>query len=173
MNRAGFNHHRTTKPGKTEVVKRTMQVLVAAGLLPLLWACGRKIGDECKTQYDCNEEDDTKTCDISQPGGYCTIDGCDETSCPEEAVCVRFFPAEMFLTDRCEPGRTSGCDSHELCLDSGWCAPRASEQRRCLLRCGDGGDCREEYECRQSGALNSKAVTTVPATVGFCAPRSR
>jgi hypothetical protein len=155
-------------------VKRTIQVLVAASLLPVLWACGRKIGDECKTQFDCNEEEDTKTCDISQPGGYCTIEGCDETSCPEEAVCMRFYPAEEFLTDTCQPGPQSSCDAHEVCLESGWCAPRASEQRRCLLRCKDNGDCRDEYECRPSGQYSSMALTTQPgARVGFCAPRPR
>jgi hypothetical protein len=154
-------------------VKRTLQVLAALCVLPLLWACGRKIGDECKTQFDCNEEDDTKTCDISQPGGYCTIEGCDETSCPEEAVCVRFFPAEEFLTDRCQqPG--SICESQEVCLESGWCAPRSSEQRRCLLRCKDNGDCRDDYECRGTGQYSSMALTTQPgAKVGFCAPRPR
>jgi hypothetical protein len=73
-------------------------------------ACGRKIGDDCKTQLDCNEEDDSRTCDISQPGGYCTIEGCDETSCPKEAVCVRFYPAEEFLTDHCDPAISTGCD---------------------------------------------------------------
>jgi hypothetical protein len=147
-----------------------MQVLVVGCLLPLLWACGRKIGDECKTQFDCNEEDDTKTCDISQPGGYCTIEGCDETSCPEEAVCVRFYPAEEFLTDRCD---SSPCAAHEVCLPSGLCAPRSSEHRRCLLRCDNNGDCRDEYECRPSGRFSSMALTTQPgAQVGFCAPRA-
>jgi hypothetical protein len=147
-----------------------MQVLAVASLLPVLWACGRKIGDECKTQFDCNEEEDTKTCDISQPGGYCTIEGCDETSCPEEAVCIRFFPAEEFLTDRCD---MSPCEAQDTCLASGWCAPRSSEQRRCLLRCENNGDCRDGYECRPSGQRSSMALTTTPASIGFCAPRAR
>jgi hypothetical protein len=152
-------------------VKRTVQALATTCLLLSLWACGRKIGDECKTQYDCNEEDDTRTCDISQPGGYCTIEGCDETSCPEEAVCIRFFPAEAFLTDRCDPPAT--CESHEICLQSGWCAPRSSEHRRCLLRCKDSGDCRDEYECRPAGEHSSMALIPSPGRVGFCAPRGR
>jgi hypothetical protein len=156
-------------------VKRIVQAVATGCLLLSLWACGRKIGDQCKTQFDCNDEDDSRTCDISQPGGYCTIEGCDETSCPKEAVCVRFFPAEEFLTDHCDPAAaTSACDAHELCLPSGWCAPRAAEQRRCLLRCKDGGDCREEYECRPTGLYSSLALTTAPgARVGFCAPKTR
>ncbi len=154
-------------------MKRIVQGLAATGLLLALWACGRKIGDECKTQLDCNEEDDSRTCDISQPGGYCTIEGCDETSCPKESACIRFFPAEEFLSDRCDPA-ASTCDSHELCLESGWCAPLAAEQRRCLLRCKNNGDCRDEYECRGTPQHSSMALTTTPgAQVGFCAPRSR
>lgn len=153
-------------------MKRSLQALATGCLLLCLWACGRKIGDECKTQYDCNEEDDSRTCDISQPGGYCTIEGCDETSCPEEAVCIRFYPPEEFLTDRCDPPDT--CESHEICLDSRWCAPRSAELRRCLLRCKDNGDCRDEYECRPAGEHSSMSLTTAPGTrVGFCAPRAR
>ena len=57
-------------------------------------------------------------------------------------------------------GQASACDPHEVCLESGWCAPRASELRRCLLRCKDSGDCRDEYECRPSGQHSSKAITT-------------
>ena len=52
--------------------------------------CARKIGDECTTAADCNPNG-TWSCDQSQPGGYCTIQGCDETSCPDEAACLRYF----------------------------------------------------------------------------------
>ena len=64
-------------------------------------SCGREIGDECVTPADCNPNG-SRACDTSQPGGYCTIIGCDATSCPEEAVCIRYFPAE-FLTLPCNP----------------------------------------------------------------------
>src|SRR6187551_611731 len=64
-------------------------------------SCGREIGDECTTAADCNPNG-SRSCDVSQPGGYCTVMGCDEHSCPEEAVCIRYFPAE-FLTLACNP----------------------------------------------------------------------
>jgi hypothetical protein len=120
---------------------------------------------------DCQTDDDTRSCDISQPGGYCTIDGCDERSCPSEAACIRFFPWP-FLTETCDPAAPSACAPDEICLDMGRCAPRSSERRYCALRCDDNGDCRDGYECRQAGQLGSMALTTKPgAAVKFCAPR--
>ena len=152
-------------------MKRFVQGLATGILLLGLWACGKKIGDQCKTQFDCNSEDDSRICDISQPGGYCTIEGCDENSCPSEAVCVRFFPPEEFLTDTCDAVASTGCDPLDICLPSGWCAPRSSELRRCLLRCKNGGDCRDGYACRPAGEHSSMALTTRPGTsVGFCSP---
>jgi hypothetical protein len=64
-------------------------------------ACGKQIGDDCQTATDCNPNGG-RICDLSQPGGYCTILGCDETTCPSEATCIRFFPSQ-FLTRPCNP----------------------------------------------------------------------
>src|SRR5437773_953709 len=97
-----------------------------AAAVPLLAACGKKIGDECQTSVDCSPNGD-RSCDRSQPGGYCTIDGCDQRSCPEDSVCVRFFPGK-FLTMACVaatedlPGGTNDCSADEICLDEGRCA---------------------------------------------------
>jgi hypothetical protein len=158
-------------------VKRGLQVAGGLALLVPLIACGKKIGDECKTNFDCNEEDDTRTCDISQPGGYCTIEGCDEKSCPEDSVCIRFFPRQEFLTRPCAAG--TECAPHELCLSVGWCAPRATELRRCVKTCSEGGDCRGGYECRTTGSDlgEGRNDTSMPLTSDpnnpsrFCAPR--
>jgi hypothetical protein len=167
----------------TRKVKRILQVGSALALLVPLLACGKKIGDECQTNFDCNDEDDTRTCDISQPGGYCTIEGCDERSCPEESVCVRFFPRQEFLTRMCTAGSpdqgASECAAHELCLVAGLCAPRATELRRCVKTCDNSGDCRGGYECRSNGADlgDGRKDTSMPLTgnpanpARFCAPR--
>jgi hypothetical protein len=133
------------------MIPRMAFVLLLVGL----GACGKKIGDECQTQFDCNDEDDTRSCDISQPGGYCTIEGCDEKSCPEDSVCIRFFPRAELLPNVCNPtaaDRGNGeCTHDELCLDAGRCAPRATEFRRCVKTCGNDGDCRDDYLCRAVG----------------------
>ncbi len=136
---------------------------------------------------------------MSQPGGYCTIEGCDQQSCPSDSACVRFFP-EKFLSQPCDPAcalpdspvistdasmapRCPGppppcsdpsavCAADQLCLPSGLCVPRADEQRLCVRTCNNNGDCRGGYECRVAGTLGSLPLITDPcATVSFCAPQ--
>jgi hypothetical protein len=146
-------------------------VVVAAGA-----GCRREIGDECTTAADCNPNG-SRSCDATQPGGYCTIQGCDETSCPEEAVCMRYFPAQ-FLTKPCDPlaaenGTDTGCAADEVCLDDGLCARQSTELRYCVKTCSSGDDCRGGYECRLAGTRGSMALTRNPdAVVHFCAPQT-
>jgi hypothetical protein len=141
-----------------------------------LAACKRQIGDACKSSIDCSQEAE-RLCDISQPGGYCTIEGCDERTCPDESVCVRFFP-------RLDPGRACNptppadsppdCAPEELCLKDGHCVPRASERRFCVHSCTDNNDCRGGYECRQAGTQGTIALHPNPAAdVHFCAPAAK
>ncbi len=135
------------------------------GVLLLAASCGHEIGDGCTTSIDCSQTSE-RSCDISQPGGYCTVDGCDERSCPGEAECIRIFP---YLTTTCGPDQS--CATEELCLAEGRCAPRASERRYCAKRCGGNGDCRGGYECRLAGTDGSEALLKVPTKViRFCAP---
>jgi hypothetical protein len=147
-------------------MERVLMALAAAALVVPLAACGKKIGDECQTQYDCNDEDDVRSCDISQPGGYCTIEGCDETSCPEDSACIRFFPRAELLPNVCDPASpdhgASVCTHDELCLDAGRCAPRATEFRRCVKTCGNDGDCRDGYQCRLVGGDPTAVPPTIP-----------
>jgi hypothetical protein len=166
-------------------------------------ACKRQIGDDCKTAADCDPSG-TRACDLSQPGGYCTIQGCDETSCPSEATCIRYFPTQ-FLTKPCNPfcedracpaddggvaqdggtddgGADDGgagattvirndCAADEICLDSGLCAPMATEKRYCVKVCSSNGDCRSGYECRLAGREGSMVLSSnINATTAFCAP---
>lgn len=142
-----------------------LALLVAPSLL--LGACGHDIGDDCKTSADC-DPNGTRACDLSQPGGYCTINGCDAKSCPSGSACIRVFPQEMFLSKSCD----EGCDADELCLDSGKCAKRSQETRLCGKLCGEDGDCRSGYECRPTGTRGSMLLSVDPATSGrFCAPK--
>jgi hypothetical protein len=121
--------------------------LIAAG-------CGSEIGDECVVSSDCSPNGD-RFCDTASSGGYCTVQGCDFNTCPEEAVCVRFFTGS-FSNKICDPTvpasltrAEGGCESFdELCSLNGECVPRSSEIRFCMRTCGDGGDCRGGYECR-------------------------
>lgn len=76
--------------------------MALAGLLfiPAI-GCGNKIGDSCSTNVDC-AYDGSRICDVSSPGGYCTIEGCAGGSCPKEAVCVAFYAID-FLAVTCNP----------------------------------------------------------------------
>lgn len=163
------------RPGRTGAVKRSVEVVAVVLLALALGACGKKIGDDCKDSVDCNDEDNTRTCDLSQPGGYCTIDGCDEGSCPGESVCVRFFPAMEFLNKSCDPDAATACEPHEVCIryaDGGRCAPRSTESRKCVLKCDGDDDCRDEYVCRTTGEGNAVALTrTAGARARYCSPR--
>src|SRR5262245_26278271 len=89
--------------------------LLALGLL----ACAPEVGDDCKTALDCSSQG-SRLCDRTQPGGYCTIRGCEPGTCPEEAVCVKFRPSEERLA-----------------------------VTYCMRKCDDNGDCRsdEDYRC--------------------------
>jgi hypothetical protein len=157
----------------TPILRAALLLLFAAQLA----ACGKKIGDECKTAFDCNQTDETRTCDISQPGGYCIIEGCDQRSCPDEAACVRFFPRLYLPAEPCNPQDPAACGFTGKCIADGdgkqaKCAPLSSEIRRCVLMCDKDGDCRDGYECRTSGTYGSEALTDVPnGRVQFCSPR--
>jgi len=171
---------------------------IAASLTAI--GCGRSIGDECQINTDCSANGD-RTCDMSQPGGYCTIEGCDQTSCPDNSACVRFFP-EQYLSRPCNPAcedtdppqsssptspasrcpdrapvcqaasRTDDCSADEVCLPAGMCAPRLNERRLCMKTCGNNDDCRGGYVCRAGGTLGSVPLLADPcATLSFCGPQ--
>ena len=59
--------------------------LLAFAAALLLVACQPEIGDSCSNASDCSQQGE-RTCDVTQPGGYCTIFGCDVDACPEEAI---------------------------------------------------------------------------------------
>jgi hypothetical protein len=166
--------------GRNAAVRFTIRAALVTLLALSAGACGKKIGDECKTAFDCNQTDEARTCDISQPGGYCILEGCDQNSCPDEAACVRFFP-RIGLEKSCDPARhdPSDCGLEGECISdtdgtTHRCAPRTSEIRRCLLKCEGSGDCRDGYECRTSGSFGSVALTGDPnARVQFCSPQGR
>lgn len=151
--------------------------LVVGLLAGLIAACGHKIGDSCSVSSDCSS-DGTRVCDTFSPGGSCTIEGCDFGSCPEEAVCVRFFPAQNSNTctktctdsevcaigDECVPrcSTTNLCEPDEVCTVGGKCAPRSIELRFCMPTCGDDGDCRDSYECRTLDVMKRHGGEPVP-----------
>ncbi len=160
--------------------------------------CGRDIGDSCASNVECDPLG-TRFCDVSTPSGYCTIDGCDVGTCPEEAVCVRFFtlipnrgcsydaqnPTGRGLADSsgtfaCRADERCLCDGRDNttgeCLGSAYCSPESSERRWCQKKCDGNGDCRQGYVCRSTGTLGAEPVPRVDdagasfVPAKFCAP---
>ena len=121
-------------------------------------ACKKVIGDGCTASTDCSAQGD-RQCDVSQADGYCTVQGCDPNSCPDEALCIGF-------------------DAH---------APRL-ERRYCMAACDVDDDCRTpEYRCvrpdpracvntaNDTGTLPdgrscNVLIDTISRAAGYCAP---
>jgi hypothetical protein len=110
-----------------------MRLILALGLA--LLGCAPKIGDACETSTDCSQNAD-RQCDISQPGGYCTIFNCEPadsnpaSKCPDESACVAFAA---------EPSPLPGC------ANSLGSTPYT--ETFCLKKCDNGDDCRSGYIC--------------------------
>ena len=129
--------HVPLQPG---LIRRARRVAVQAlwpralapwvGLLVALFSfgCQRVIGDECTLSTDCSQRGD-RQCDTSQPGGYCTIQGCRKNSCPDEGICVTFR------------AQVPGCDYDDR---SGARLGRSY----CVKYCEADTECRAGYICR-------------------------
>lgn len=158
--------------------------ITAAFVTIALAGCGNEIGDSCSLSIDCSSQGD-RFCDISSPGGYCTVIGCDYNNCPDDSVCIRFFSlAQTNITctwtteDNGEEDSTNDCTADELCALSGNCMPRSAEARFCMRTCEDAGDCRAQYECRDEELMRlnggepvSKPGKAPSSNLGaFCAP---
>jgi hypothetical protein len=137
----------------------------AALFVVLVSGCGSQIGDSCTTNIDCDQYGN-RDCDLSAPGGYCTVAGCDELSCPSEAVCIRVFP---YVAPGAKCSTDSDCNSDSLCLPDGFCVPRTSERRFCERSCGSNGDCRGGYVCRQAGIEGQTTTTPTYGTIALVA----
>jgi hypothetical protein len=71
-------------------------------------------------------------CDITQPGGYCTVFNCEPGSCPEDSACINF-------------GSTlSSVGSGECSLGQG---TSPYQRSFCMASCASDGDCRGGYSC--------------------------
>jgi hypothetical protein len=160
----------------------------------LIGGCTRNVGDSCKTNVEC-QADGTRFCDTSAPEGYCTVDGCDVNTCPDEAVCIRFLTPLLDSPCTVTPGmpvplgRADCPNADDRCVcdhatngacgnmsPNGHCAPETTERRWCQYKCEENGDCRAGYECRSTGTLGAEPVPELTNLSGspakFCAPNA-
>jgi hypothetical protein len=87
----------------------------AATAALLLSGCPEKIGGNCENSLDCSAEN-SRLCDVSQPGGYCLIPDCAAAGfiCPREALCAAFRDtSESYCLRACE--RDEQCRGGYVC----------------------------------------------------------
>jgi hypothetical protein len=160
----------------------------------LVAGCGHSIGDSCQTNVDCSPLGD-RFCDIATPGGYCTIEDCGPTTGPSEAACIRFFvpilnePCTLGIDGQGKPTALPQANCRhpdEICVctrvlngkcqnnNAGTCAPSSTEKHWCQKLCNNNGDCRQGYECRETGTLGASPLPSFDfganQTLKFCAP---
>ena len=98
-------------------------VAVAAG-------CKPKVGDDCRISTDCSRAGD-RLCDITAPGGYCTVYNCEPGTCPEdESLCVE-FGAQRSPVSKCQDKQS----------------PSPYGRAFCMATCESDSDCRAGYSC--------------------------
>jgi uncharacterized membrane protein YgcG len=128
-----------------------LAALFALFALSALSGCTPEIGDDCASSLDCSQQSD-RLCDITQPGGYCTIFNCEPDTCPpDEGVCVAFGNE---LDPVCGP-----------LDDSQW---SRFERTFCMAECEDDDDCREGYECIAPAERNARIVDLEPIEPKVC-----
>jgi hypothetical protein len=106
------------------------KLLLLVALTAAAVGCKPQIGDECQLSTDCSAADD-RLCDITAPGGYCTIYNCEPGSCPEdEALCVEFGA---------QRSPVAACESRQI--------PSPYARAFCMAVCDSDSDCRDGYTC--------------------------
>jgi hypothetical protein len=106
----------------------------------LALGCTPKIGDSCTVSTNCSTSGD-RLCDITQPGGYCTIFNCEPDTCPVDSLCIN-FGTSLSSMPGCTPSQGNSPYQRSFCMAS----------------CGSDGDCRGGYSC-----LSAKEVGGVLA----------
>jgi len=99
--------------------------------------CTPKIGDDCTVSTNCSTAGD-RLCDITQPGGYCTVFNCEPGSCPADSVCVN-FGTSLSPVAGCAPSQGNS----------------PYQRSFCMATCGSDGDCRNGYKCLAPPDLNA------------------
>jgi hypothetical protein len=156
-----------------------------------LSGCSHEIGDDCRSSVDC-DPNGTRSCDLSQPGGYCTVAGCDATSCPSGSTCIRTFP-ERFLAlaanltvmmQTCDPTvAMSQCPMDSVCASFGYCvracdpaaSPTTCPSSQLCTSLGYCSQCDPEREDIPSGAgptQNNCLADEICLDTGLCAKQT-
>jgi hypothetical protein len=106
------------------------QAVLLVVLSLVAFGCTPKIGDSCTVSTNCSASGD-RLCDITEPGGYCTIFNCEPDGCPDDSVCIN-FGAGLSPVDQCSSSQGNS----------------PYQRSFCMARCSSSSDCRGGYECQ-------------------------
>lgn len=128
------------------MLRPTEKLCLVLALAAAFAGCKPKIGDDCRISTDCSTTGD-RLCDITAPGGYCTIFNCEPGTCPaDESLCVEFGAARTSIQD-VDPDSALAA-----CLERQSRSPYA--RAFCMGTCDDDSDCRAGYVCRDLSGQN-------------------
>ncbi len=103
--------------------------MIICGAAFFAFGCTPHIGDDCTVSTNCSASGD-RLCDITEPGGYCTIFNCEPDSCPDNAICVN-FGTQLSSVGQCAVSQGNS----------------PYQRSFCMAACGSDGDCRAGYSC--------------------------
>jgi len=123
-------------PSSSELLMTGCRLVLVLGLVAGGMGCKPKVGEDCAISTDCSISGD-RLCDVTQPGGYCTVFNCEPNQCPEEAACVAF--------------------------NEGTCSAASVSARFrrtfCMRTCEDNSDCRGgSYQCLDVSRDESRQI---------------
>ncbi|MEO6598522.1 MAG: hypothetical protein ABIQ16_01525 [Polyangiaceae bacterium] len=126
---------------------RALGLVGAAATLAL--GCTPKIGDECTVSTNCSATGD-RLCDITQPGGYCTVFNCEPGTCPADSVCINFGTTSSSVAPVCAPSQGNS----------------PYQRSFCMATCGSDGDCRGlPYVCKDLSGAPDKPTNSLGAVL--------
>jgi hypothetical protein len=125
------------------------RALTLTGVAVLALGCTPKIGDSCTVSTNCSATGD-RLCDITQPGGYCTVFNCEPESCPEDSKCINFGTTFSSVAPVCSPSQGNSPYQRSFCMAS----------------CGSDSDCRGfPYVCRDLSGAPGKDTNPLGAVL--------
>jgi hypothetical protein len=127
-------------------------------------------GDSVCVRFFSPLEDEVCDPSVAPSAPLCSIDErcvCDDSA---NGKCTTQAPITIMVGDMAIVVTTDGGVAEE---GGGHCAPTASEHRWCMKRCGHTSDCREGYQCRETGTFGAEGLSTFDmgnVNSKFCAP---
>ncbi len=122
---------------------------VGFAALALAAGCSPKIGDKCTVSTDCSATGD-RLCDITEPGGYCTVFNCEPDGCPDDAACINFGTTLSLSNSDAPVPVLNGCTASQ--------GNSPYQRSFCMASCQSDSDCRGGYRCVEPETIGGVKV---------------